>query len=492
MILLPDFHHNLRHSGLLPHLTDQPVIVAVSGGADSLCLLHLLRQCAADLNMTLVVATLDHSLRGDAGAADASFVASLARQWALPVRQARRDVGALVQTHRFSVEEAARRVRYSFLAETAREVNAHTILTGHHADDQAETILLHLIRGSGMAGLQGMRAVTPLGASHVLPTERPATDRVIVRPLLPFSRQAIEDYCQQHGLEPREDATNAEVSYTRNRIRHEVLPLLEQLNPGIRQALAQTGAIIESDYTKLSRLADAALARATIETSSGTLHLDVAAFQAADISLQRGMLRAAVHQLSTPTTEIGFVTLEAARNLAMHGTTGQQATLPDGITLHIAYNTLILQRPDAPSSRPNWPLLPSGTSLTVNVPGITPMPEGRWRLVTRWLSDGEDPAEFHNRPFTATLDIPQNAMLHLRNRQPGDRFMPLGMAGKSQKLKETLINARIPAALRDELPILTVNHEIAWIIAGNASRVAEPFAIRKESQKKLLLYCVCD
>lgn len=492
MSFYTDFRQNLRQPALLPHLADQRIVVAVSGGADSLCLLHLMHRCAAAFRSSLVVATLDHGLRGSAGAEDAAYVTALATEWGLPVRTGKRDVATLAQTHHLSLEDAARRARYGFLFEVAREVGARCILTGHHADDQAETILLHLIRGSGMAGLRGMQPVSPLGPGHLLPDAAPPRDVVLVRPLLPFSRETIEAYCCEQGLQPREDATNAEISYARNRIRHEVLPLLETLNPGVRRVLVQTGAILSDDYTKLKGLAEDALAQATREQTPHTLHLDAAQFRAADVSLQRDMLRAAVRHLAKPDTEIGFATLEAARSVAMQGQTGQQATLPGGITLRLAYDLLILETPTAQPTSPDWPLLPPDTVLAVNVPGETTLPDSPWRLITRWLAPEEDPATYQGRAYTATLVIPEDAVLILRTRQPGDRFKPLGMAGHSQKLKETLINARVPAALRDTLPILTVNREIAWIIAGETCRIAEPFAIRKHSQKKLLLFCVHD
>lgn len=493
MDLLHHLLHTLRQNSSLPHLTGQPVIAAVSGGADSLCLLHLLHRLATELGTTLGVATLDHGLRGQAGAADADYVADLARSWNLPVWRGTLDVKTLAAQYGLGLEEAARRARYGFLAQAAREHGARTIATGHHADDQAETLLMHLVRGTGLAGLRGMQPVTPLSDRHLLPDSPPPGNLCIVRPLLGTTRQQIEAYCHEHGLTPREDATNDDPAYLRNRIRLEVLPMLEQLNPEIRTLLARTAGLLANDYTNIQALTASTLARLCRDDTPGRITLDLAGFRQVDPGLQRWILRRVVANLRGDTSDLGFSSLEAACNLAREGTTGQRAVLPGDLILQVSYYTLTVSSPDAsPPAPPDWPLLPPGTRIAVNIDGITPLPGSKWRLVTRWLQPDEDAGAYKAHPYTATLVLTSQATLILRTRLPGDRFAPLGMAGKTQKIKELLINARIPAWQRDQLPILTAADVPAWLCIGPESRVAEPFAVRPDSSTVLLLYYTHD
>ena len=265
----------------------ETVVVGVSGGPDSLCLLHLLRRLAPELRLWLHVAHLHHGLRGAEADADAAFVAELADCWGLPCTVGRADVAALAREAGLSLEEAARQARYRFLAGVAEAGGAATLAVGHNADDQAETVLMHFLRGSGAAGLRGMLPRTPLDDYRLLqaatipiasghrvtalrsprwrqvfvvyswtaqplavsgadgdasdpppsPGPRvPASPRLhLVRPLLSISRAEIEAYCAEYRLAPRTDRSNEDTIFFRNRLRHELLPLLETYNPGIRR-----------------------------------------------------------------------------------------------------------------------------------------------------------------------------------------------------------------------------------------------------------------
>ncbi|MCB9453227.1 MAG: tRNA lysidine(34) synthetase TilS [Anaerolineaceae bacterium] len=212
----------IQKHNLIPQHT--LVVVAVSGGADSLALLHILQELRPRLECDLHVATLDHGLRGADGAADAHFVAATAAAWGLPVTIGNTNVPALMEQTGQGVETSARQARYAFLAGVARDVGASLVATAHHADDQAETILLHLLRGSGLRGLRGM-------AFHAALPGFP--EITLVRPLLATSRTEIETYCREHHLTPRHDATNQDTTLLRNHIRHDILPQLQTINPQI-------------------------------------------------------------------------------------------------------------------------------------------------------------------------------------------------------------------------------------------------------------------
>ncbi|NDJ74952.1 MAG: tRNA lysidine(34) synthetase TilS, partial [Chloroflexi bacterium] len=254
------------------------LVVGVSGGADSMVLLRLLCDWQDELGLRPHVATLDHELRGGAGAADAAFVRETATAWGVPVTVGRADVRAVAESTGLGTEAAARGVRYRFLRDVARQIDASQVAVGHHLDDQAETVLLHLIRGSGLEGLRGMLPRTPLSRGHVLDDVEIEYDRLlngepyapdiwpdvwpeIVRPLLAVSRADIEAFAAARELDYRQDTTNTDVTYLRNRLRHEVIPLLEQLNPNIRATLARTAEVLRADADLVAATSALALAQ---------------------------------------------------------------------------------------------------------------------------------------------------------------------------------------------------------------------------------------
>ncbi len=481
MPLLKSFLHGLERFSL----TGQHMVVGVSGGADSLCLLHLLHRAAASLSFTLTAATLDHALRGEDGAADAAYVEQIAHNWRIPVRRGLRDVPALARLHQLGLEEAARQARYGFLAQVARGTGASLIAVGHNADDQAETILLNLIRGSGLAGLAGMSPETPLSRQHLLPTESPPVGVRIIRPLLDVTREAIDAYNETHHLQPRVDATNADTHYRRNRLRHEVLPILTELNPNLRQTLARTGRILAADHQLLTQIVHAAFETLQRARTSDSIALDLAAFRQPDlpVAVRRGLIREAVRRLAPNVHDIGLETTEQALDVALNGPTGHESRLPSGIILAVSYDRITLRQPEAGLLHAGQPWLPADSSYPVNYPGATPIPGTGWTLVIRWLSPDEDPADSRRQPLTVTLALPEKARLALRTRRRGDRVQPLGLAGHSQKLSDLLINARVPAAQRDHLPLLTVNDDIAWVVMGERQRIGQSYAVEKPSER---------
>lgn len=489
MPLLTRFLHDLRAFSLTEHLAGRPIVVAVSGGPDSVCLLHLLRRLALQLALDLRVATLDHGLRGADGAADAEFVVSLAQDWGLPAQRGYADVPALMRQHGLGTEAAARLARYTFLAETARQTNSRGIVTGHNADDQAETILLHLIRGSGLAGLRGMRPAAPLTPDHLLPGSPPPDGLTLLRPLLNIPRADIEAYCAEHRLPTRADATNTSPAYLRNRIRQEVLPLLTALNPSIRETLARTARVTADDFALIERLIEAAWEAMLVDASPDRVAFDRARFRTAlDRAIQRGLLRRALEGLMPPGVESTLTPLDQALALARMGQTGRRASLPGGIELRIEPDRIAVQRAASAPHLPDWPWIPAGTLCAVPVPGTIRLPGTPWVLHTRWLAPGEDPVALRQQPRTATLAVPPGAALCLRTRQPGDRLEPLGMRGRNQKLSDLMINARVPTDQRDYLPVLADGPRIGWVGVGPQGRVADPWAVKSADESVVVVF----
>ncbi len=445
------------------------VVVAVSGGPDSLCLLHVLRRLRAVYDPRLHVAHLDHGLRPES-AADAAFVAGVAARWELPYTVGTADVRALARSEHRSIEEAARVARYRFLAEVARTVGAQAVAVGHNADDQVETVLMHCLRGSGLAGLRGMRrrARWPEAAAAGCPPP------ILVRPLLDVPRTATEAYCREHHLEPRLDRTNLELTLYRNRIRHELLPTLETYNPRIRRILHRTADALGDDYDYLQAALEGLWPELVLaEEPAAVVVLRRTFFRGLAPSLQRGALRRAIRLLRESLRDIGWGHVERARQAALASPAGGAVTLPDGLLLEVGYDRLILRPAAQPWVEPHMPAL-EGPERRLQVPGSTPLAPGGW-AVEAGLSAQCAPAGEPEAGHGLCLDADQVGLdLRLRTRRPGDLFQPRGMGGHHKSIKEYMIEARIPRAARDRVPLLVSERGILWVVGFRAGELAAP------------------
>ena len=288
-----------------------PLLLAVSGGPDSLCMADAIITLQSELHVSPVIAHLDHQLRGEAAQADADFVREFATHTQVPCIVEQVDVGELSRTQRVSVEVAAREARYRFLASAARSIGAQYIAIAHNADDQAETVLLRLLRGTGIYGLRGMRPVHPLEAPSAQ-----APGLTLIRPLLGIHRTEIECYCRQKNLAPRHDTTNDELHHTRNRIRHELLPLLEQYNPGIRKVLVRLAETATTDTETIDFATQQVFQGLLIAADPNQpLTLDRATWCALPVGLQRATLREAVKRVKHNLTDLKFAGVEEARDV---------------------------------------------------------------------------------------------------------------------------------------------------------------------------------
>jgi len=436
-----------------------PLVVGVSGGADSLCLLHALhalRSLAPALGLTLHVAHLDHGLRM-ASADDAAWVRALCADWDLPCTLGRYAVRALAERERLSLEEAARQARYRFLAEVAQQIGARAVAVGHTADDQAETVLLHLIRGAGLEGLAGMAPDAP----WPLPEEPANVSLRVLRPLLAVARADTEAYCATVGLPPRQDESNRNPAFARNRVRLELLPLLRELNPAITAALGRTAETIAGDMAVLQALEREVWAAVAVE-EPGRVHLARGAFEQQPMGLQRRLLRRAVATLAS-LQDLTWEHVEAARRIALAGRTGACAPLPHGLRLRVDYDGLWIEPARQAAAGADWPALAQPVRL--HIPGEAALAAG-WRITACLLARAELPADWATArdPWAAYLDADLTGeSVLLRPRQPGDWLLPLGLHGR-QKLSDLLINVKTPAACRDSLPLVLVGEAIAWVV----------------------------
>jgi tRNA(Ile)-lysidine synthase len=482
------------------------LVIGVSGGLDSQVLLHALVTLRQELGLNLHVATLDHGLRGAAGAADADFVEQLAQDWGVPVTRGTVDVWRYVDDYGLNVEEAARQARYSFLLETANTYNASHIAVAHHHDDQAETVLMHLIRGTGLYGLRGILPITPLSEYHLLDYELDEMleylpeDFILIRPLLYTPRKLIEAYASSVGIQPRQDETNDDLTRFRNTLRHEILPRLTELNPNINTILGNLAEVVQAEIEVLEGRLESVAAwllewdvtePLTLDDDEGeVVYLDRESFAEQPVAIQRGLIRKVIFELSAITRDLSFEQTEAVRQLILNGETGTRMDLPDGLYLAIGYDEALIAYGGVPYYPAYLPSLRPGEVIELDIDGQGYLTEHQ-RLISYWVVEGLSKDLHPADPLECTLAVPSEAKLSLRTRREGDRFRPLGMEGKSQKLADTFTNLKVPIYYRDQVPLLTVNDEIAWFVVPSANgpvgRIAESFAVKPDSPSILRL-----
>jgi tRNA(Ile)-lysidine synthase len=449
------------------------LVVGVSGGVDSLALTHILYTLRRTWRCIPYVATLDHGLRDQAGVDDANFVVEQARRWGLPVLSKQVDVKSLAAETDIGIEAAARLARYNFLAEAAEHFGTKLVAVAHHAGDQAETVLMHLIRGSGLHGLGGMspKAAMP-GHPHL----------TLIRPLLHVMRAEIEAYCREHGLVPRQDATNRDTTYLRNYLRHETLPHLERLNPNIQRSLAQLAetAQVEDDYVQ-SQLDT--FVEAHVSTSDEHVTVTRADFEVLHPALQRRLVIWAVRKVRSEIESLSYTHIVEAVEIAVSGKHKAIALLTQGVRLRVEYDTLFIEHQDTPPPTVDQPLMGDGSTTSVNIPGQTILPDSQWMLVAE-VGEGAGDITAADKGHLA---ISEHQAVTVRGRRRGDRFAPLGMSGHTQKLNRWMINRKVPQYLREQIPLICVDDEIAAIYMDTQWFISHNFALRDETARTVKL-----
>ena len=422
-------------------------LVGVSGGADSVALLHLLKAAQRALGLRLVVAHLDHRLRGAAAAADARFVAGLARRLRLPFACERHDVAALAAARGWSLEQAAREARLEFFARTARARGAAGVLLAHTRDDQAETLLLRLMRGAGPQGLGGMRVDSELRGLRIL------------RPLLGVGRAALRAWLRARRLRWREDATNTDERFLRNAVRHRVLPAMEAAaGREVAPALARAAALLSDEQAYWAPV----LATAAERCGHGAAW-NVAALAREPVAIQRRLL---LERLWALTGGGDFEAVERVRGLlaAARGRT----EVGRGWYASVAGGALRLDRADGAGARPEIALRPGET-----------VRDAAWRVTVcaRWCRAGRAPRD----GILLDGDRVQGVRLAIRAWRAGDRMRPEGGRG-SRKLQDLFTDAKVPRGERHALPVLVADDGPVWI---PGFRPAEGWRARPGTKRRL-------
>ena len=434
------------------------VLVAASGGADSTALLICLKTLAQQAQITLTAAHLNHCIRGSEADADAEFTRQLCDTLEIPFVVETIDVKKLAEGSGENLESCARRARYDFLRRIAQSVNARKIAVGHNRNDQAETAIFRFLRGSGIEGLSAIRPALPDG---------------IVRPLINCPRELIRGYLKDKAVEWREDSTNTDLHYARNRIRHELIPYLEKhFNPRAVDTLARETGIARETWDYIETQSRSALEKLRGETEDG-ISLDIAGLLSLHPALQKQVLRLALKDGFGSTLNIGAEHIENLLKICRKKTGGGEIQLPGGNMGIRSFDRLILQK--------NTPKTADDYLYPVTIPGELRVPESNTLFrFTNIRRPADIKMERENR-LQALLDpasLPES--LTIRSRKPGDRY---GGAGR-RKVKKMLIDAKIPSDSRADLPMLAAADTVIWI---PGFRPARGYEARPESDACLLV-----
>jgi len=436
----------------------QRVLLGVSGGGDSVAMLQAFRELAPSLRIDLCAAHLDHRMRGAAGAADAAFVEELCRGMGVPCVRGRADVPRLARRRGLSLEAAAREARYAFFARAARRAGGRATVaaTAHTADDQAETLLLRLIRGAGARGLAGIAPRVELAGLAV------------IRPMLDVTRDEARRFLRSRGLAWREDASNRDVAFLRNRVRHRLLPLLEaEYNPRIKAVLARAADVIAAEDRWLEGLAGALLDACARPGARGEVapDLDAAALGRAAPAAQRRALRLWLGRAGAAGEALDYDAVTAAARLLGGAAGTRRARLPGGWTVTREYGRLAVGRGAPPP--------PAAFRARLRVPGVTALPgAGLTARVTPVRGPAPAPrGRLGLLPATVRIDAAAAGRrgLCLRSWKKGDRIAPSGMRGR-RKLQDLFTDAKVPAAQRGRVPVLECAGQVVWVAGYRPAR----------------------
>lgn len=450
---------------------DRPVLAGVSGGADSLALMHGLHA----LGYPQIIAHLDHAIREESGE-DAAFIRFEAERLGLPFVSTRIEVLKVAETKGWSVEEAAREVRYRFLFEQARELQAQAVAVAHQADDQVETVLMHFLRGAGLSGLSGMTY------RRVIPAWDPEIP--LVRPLLDIWREDIDRYLAEIGVTPRFDRSNLDTTYFRNRLRHELIPNLETFNPQFRQVVSRTAAVLTEDEAFLGEATRTTWKICCLEEGESRVALSKPEFLRQPTAVRRRLLRMAISKLRPDMRDVGFDVIERALAYIDAQGNGKTVDLVARVDLTLLDDILVIKAWEAELPDGGRALLPGADfSSELHVGGAVSLRNG-WQLWAEILPDVplDAPAQAAACPKGEVwLDADYlHFPLTVRGWKEGERWQPLGLEGHSQKVSDYFINVKVPEHLRGIWPLVCSEDQVVWI-AG--LRPAEPVKVSGETSR---------
>ena len=446
------------------HLLDQGdrLVVGVSGGLDSMVLLHLLNTYRQEYNLSLVIAHVNHGLRPDESEKEAELVQEESRRLGLPFEYGQFNVKEFQKARGLSPQDAARRIRFRFFNDLFRKHGAQKITLGHNADDQVETVLLRLIRGSGLRGLKGML---------------PIRQGKVIRPLLETWRREIESFAIQNGIPFLQDSSNLKKNYLRNKLRLDLIPLIEkEYQPNFKKVIVKTSTILKEEDDYLERGAEEAY-QTIVHEQNGMLFFRFSEFQSIHRAIQWRVVQKMLGRIYNGgmETEVGaWWDGDSIDSKLSHPSPSLFLELPHGVYLEKRYDMVFLGKGRVK------PIPPFEVELTT--PGHTFIEEIEKEVVVEQIDRGDQFGDLIGDPNTALLDYQSlQSPLKVRNFRPGDRFQPLGVKG-NQKLKEFFIDHKVPRFERPKIPILTSGERIAWVVGY---RIDERFKVTDQTKRIL-------
>ncbi|MBB5174889.1 tRNA lysidine(34) synthetase TilS [Texcoconibacillus texcoconensis] len=440
------------------------VLIAVSGGPDSLALLHYLWVYRHEFAISIICASVDHGLRDRASRDDYEFVRAFCEERGIEFIGAHLDVAQFAEEHRLSKQVAARQCRYQWLSEQMEKQEANRLATAHHGDDQIETMLMQQVRGS-------------VGYSSGVPVQRPFAPGMIIRPLLSVTKEMIVNYCHKEGLSPRYDNSNEDPTYTRNRFRMNVLPFLKQENPNVHQHYQQQSEWLQSDHQLLLEMAEKEIQQIVPRPWGIPLALNIDELHRMPVPLQRRGIHLILNYLCPEHMEsIGALHIENVLHLCRKHTASSFADLPGGLRAERSYERLYIKKRHG-----NVEEKVNLSAQQIPVPGMI-----KWNQGSIKAEVFQSPPLQMNGFDFSVFDYDQiNVPLSVRTRRRGDRIDPIGMDG-SKKLKNLFIDEKIPLEKRNQWPIVVTNDDqVLWVPNLRASRIAQ---VSNNTKRWLLLY----
>lgn len=452
---------------------DEPIVVGVSGGADSLCLAELFFRSG----FHIIVAHFNHQLRSTSGE-DAKLVEDFAVKRRVQLFLGTDDVRAYCEKYSFTLEEGARNIRYDFLFKIARETHSQAVAVGHTSDDQAETVLMHFLRGAGVSGLKGMQFRTILGQFF--------DSKPVVRPLLETSREETEKVCADLGIRYASDESNFDTTFTRNKLRLELLPLLDSYQPGIRRRLLKTALLM----TELDALVDGFVADSydelILNDGPDFKVLSLRLFREKEPALQRAIIRRVIRSLRQTLLDVDFDCVDRVMKLVQTPNSQKRVQILDGLEATLTGKSLLLKDELVQVMEPDqlW--------IHADQPINLPHPEGKlvignceFTVSEIKREGGSYPAIENVNHFTCQMDRKKiHFPLFVRTRRNGDRVQPYGMAGHSMKLSDFWINNKLSRYARENHPLVCDSNGICWI---PGFRIMHPYQISEDTETILML-----
>jgi tRNA(Ile)-lysidine synthase len=426
-----------------------PIVVGVSGGADSLALLHILYRSG----YTVTAVYIDHMLR-ESSQSDGVHVQELSAEWQIPFITRKVPAADYAQKMKLAIEEASRELRYTSLFEIAQSMEAQAVVVAHHADDQVETVLMHLLRGCGLSGLRG---IVPYVCPHAWHESIP-----LIRPMITSWKKDILAYCQENNIVPVTDDTNFDTTYFRNRLRHELIPDLLTYNAGVKQHLLTMSGLIQDDYAFLQLMADEASQRTELRCQTRQVTFLKEPFLTLPCSMQRMLLRKAIDILRPALRDVDTDTVERCIEFVQTADGSRIIDVTGLLVMFMDGERMVLMESGNPYFRDDLPLLDEAIHASIRAGEDIPIHAGWFfRFDILKIEDNQD---FLSGKWTAILDADScGETIYLKTVQPGDRYTPLGLKGHYQKLSDILINQKVSRWVRASFPVIWNEKEILWV-----------------------------